>query len=386
MFKNLSMDMNTREGKALWYTITRMSGAWPNAEVTVTVANAEALPDLIRDKVTSYGLYRSMENPTKGTGAVESAPMTIGGKDYANANLGDFVSFLDKIHQVNLDDVQNFEGWYFGGPNWTLAISANMKIEPLDPNTTRNLVLVNRWKIQLRQHSVIFHHLFKNAMSCSSYTSFFPDKKIYTYTDVVTGREIVGELKLPKLMYSVIKLQLAVDHRMTEMPMEALNLSDCNKNVRTFLTKQQDSVLKIDHLRGDGVTYDPQSFATLIFDELVKTNCPNFLDNVKAERAKWIKRPSTFVMPQCIINLTALYTNYKQTGLWDKRAPNHKAQLIAMATHLKEKMNANKSTCRKNPSKPKPAANQSGAGKLSNWLFKDVGPTKCGPNKKNYAW
>ena len=73
-------------------------------------------------------------------------------------------------------------------------------------------------------------------------------------------------------------------------------------------------------------------------------------------RAKWIKRPSTFDMPQCIINLKALYTNYKHTGLWDKTVPNHKAQLIDLATHLKEKMNANKSTCRKNPSKPKPAA------------------------------
>ena len=42
-FDNLSMDMNTREGKALWYTITRIPGACPNAGVAVTVANAEAL-------------------------------------------------------------------------------------------------------------------------------------------------------------------------------------------------------------------------------------------------------------------------------------------------------------------------------------------------------
>ena len=40
-------------------------------------------------------------------------------------------------------------------------------------------------------------------------------------------------------------------------------------------------------------------------------------------------------MPQCIINLTALYTNYKHTGLWDKTVPNHKAHLIALATHFK---------------------------------------------------
>ena len=67
---------------------------------------------------------------------------------------------------------------------------------------------MNRQKIQLRQHSVIFHHLFKNAVSRSSYTSFFPDKNMYTYTNVVTGREIVGGLMLLKLMYAVIKPQL----------------------------------------------------------------------------------------------------------------------------------------------------------------------------------
>ena len=91
-FENLSTDMNTREGKALWYTITRMSGTCPKAGVSVTVENAGALQYLIRDKVTSYGLNRSMDILTTGTGAVEFAPKTIGGKDYANANLGNFVS------------------------------------------------------------------------------------------------------------------------------------------------------------------------------------------------------------------------------------------------------------------------------------------------------
>ena len=61
-FDNLSTDMNTREGKALWHTITRMPGAWNKAGVAFTVANTESLQDLIRDKVTSYGLDRSMDN------------------------------------------------------------------------------------------------------------------------------------------------------------------------------------------------------------------------------------------------------------------------------------------------------------------------------------
>ena len=91
-------------------------------------------------------------------------------------------------------------------------------------------------------------------------------------------------------------------------------------------------------------------------------------------------------MSQCIIDLTALYTNYKHTGLWDKTFPNQKAQLISLATHFKEKMDFNKSTRKKNPSKPNPVANQIGDRKLGKWLFKDVRPTLRGPDKKNYAW
>ena len=90
-----------------------------------------------------------------------------------------------------------------------------------------------------------------------------------TYNDVVTGMEIVGGLTLLKLMYAVIKSQLVVYHRTTEMSMEALTLSDCNNNVRIFLTREQGTALEIDHLRGDGVTYGPQRFATLVFDKLV---------------------------------------------------------------------------------------------------------------------
>ena len=81
-----------------------------------------SLQDLIRDKVTPYGLDRSMYIPTTGTGAVVPAPKNIGGKDYENANLGNFVSFLDKIHQVNLVDVRSFKEWYFGSPNSKLSV------------------------------------------------------------------------------------------------------------------------------------------------------------------------------------------------------------------------------------------------------------------------
>ena len=91
-------------------------------------------------------------------------------------------------------------------------------------------------------------------------------------------------------------------------------------------------------------------------------------------------------MLQWSINLTALYTNYKHTGLWDKMVPNHKAQLISLTTQFKEKIDAEKSTRNKKPRIINPAANQSGARKLGKWLFEDVRPTLRGPDKKNYAW
>ena len=100
----------------------------------------------------------------------------------------------------------------------------------------------------------------------------------------------------------------------------------------------------------------------------------------------WPETPSRFDIPQCIIYLTDLYTNYKHTGLWDKTVPNQKAQLIALATHFKDNMDSEKSTRKKKPSKSNPAATQRGARKLGRWIFEDVGPTMRGPDKKNYAW
>ena len=84
-----------------------------------------------------------------------------------------------------------------------------MKIDSLDSNAIGNLGLVILQKIQLCQHSVIFHHMFKNAVYRSSYTYFSLNKKMYTYTDVVTVREIVIGLTLLKLMYVVINPQIA---------------------------------------------------------------------------------------------------------------------------------------------------------------------------------
>ena len=102
-----------------------------------------------------------------------------------------------------------------------------------------------------------------------------------------------------------------------------------------------------------------------------------------AERAKWIKSPKTFDMPQCIIDITKLYTNYKHTGLWDQTVQTQKAQMMALATHLKETY---KQAAKK--AKPKPSKTPTGTGrpKLGKWVFENVGQSFTGPDGNDYDW
>ena len=94
-------------------------------------------------------------------------------------------------------------------------------------------------------------------------------------------------------------------------------------------------------------------------------------------------------MPQCITDLTRLYTNYKHTGLWDETAPNPKVQLIALATQLWKKIKANKDG--KGGSGKPDKQGKAGEGKtpdkksnLAKWLFKNVGASLSAPDGKNY--
>ena len=69
--------------------------------------------------------------------------------------------------------------------------------------------------------------------------------------------------------------------------------------------------------------------------------------------------------------------------MWDKTVPNHKAQLIALATHLKDQMDAKKAARKTRPHKPESGSARPNLGK---WLFNNIGPTLRGPDKKDYAW
>ena len=89
-------------------------------------------------------------------------------------------------------------------------------------------------------------------------------------------------------------------------------------------------------IRKDGTKYDEQRFNTLIFDALKNTKCADFLTDVKTMQSQWIKQPEKFDAQQSISDLTNLYTNYKSTGIWDAQGIDSQAQIIALATALKQ--------------------------------------------------
>ena len=57
---------------------------------------------------------------------------------------------------------------------------------------------------------------------------------------------------------SVIKPQLAINHRAKERELEELTLAKLGNDVRNYLTNMQDNRKEIDALRKEGVKFDEQ--------------------------------------------------------------------------------------------------------------------------------
>ena len=73
--------------------------------LSLATANSEVLADLFKDHAGQFGLDRIVMVPTSGTGDLQTAPLTIEGKEYHNVNLGDYVNILKEPHKLTLDDV-----------------------------------------------------------------------------------------------------------------------------------------------------------------------------------------------------------------------------------------------------------------------------------------
>ena len=90
----------------------------------------------------------------------------------------------------------------------------------------------------------------------------------------------------------------------------------------------------------------------LTFEQLIKTRCSDFLEDVKRQRSEWIKDSGTFDSVQFWVDMINLYTNYKATGEWDKNNFSSQQSIIALATALANELEKNKSNKGNNTGDP----------------------------------
>ena len=127
---------------------------------------------------------------TSGTGAVETVPCTIEGKEYHNVYLGDYVNILKEPHKLTLDNVCNCLTWIMGNKTSSLTIPAevNMIIKASNPTKPGKVGLTNKHRNLLRQYSGMLNFIIKNHIQLTSYTSLNPKYSMSEYKDKVSRR------------------------------------------------------------------------------------------------------------------------------------------------------------------------------------------------------
>ena len=192
-------------------------------------------------------------------------------------------NLLKDIHALTTDHVRAYSGWYVVNNNSTLTTSTDMVIKAINPNAAGNLGLVNQHKIRLRRITVILYFTFKNNVTRTSYTSSQPNKDKFVYKDNITGREITCGLTLLNMAMTVMKPQLVVNHRGKQRDLEELTLAKSGNNDPAYLTNMQEKRKKIDALLKDNVKFYYQRWLKLTFEQLIKTGCSGFLEDVKRQ-------------------------------------------------------------------------------------------------------
>ena len=123
------MDADKKYEKYQWAVVTNiMDGC---KLVTTNVENAKNMMELFKDWQTQFGLYPLLMVPTTGTGAIKSIPRTIYGEDCWYADITDFKSVIVNIHELSLDQVRAWYGWFMGREYQEPWISDNMAIKDI---------------------------------------------------------------------------------------------------------------------------------------------------------------------------------------------------------------------------------------------------------------
>ena len=160
-----------------------------------------------------------------------------------------------------------------------------MIIKAIDPNKLGNVGLINHEKIRNRQFSSAFNLILKEHLERSSLISLNPRKAMFTYTDVVTGHKVdCGLIKL-WFFLNIVKPELVVDYREHKMKLEALTLRACGNNVQTFLMTMETMNIHINSMISDKEEFSDQRFNTIMFNQMLKTICKDFLINFKKARS-----------------------------------------------------------------------------------------------------
>ena len=93
--------------------------------ISATVEHAKKILDLFKDSSVQFRLYNIMNIPTSRIGAVHATPQTIVGTDHWNADVRNYINILMSYHQMSLDKVRAFSGWFMGNKTSTLTKSSN---------------------------------------------------------------------------------------------------------------------------------------------------------------------------------------------------------------------------------------------------------------------
>ena len=146
-FDTTMINMTTKEGRTLWFYITKPPNDW--TPCAVTVSNAELILDLFKDKCVSYGLDDVLNVPTTVTGKEAPLPREVAGIYYWNTDLSWEQSLLTKLHHFLVTQVRTFSKWVIGGEGSELKVSNDMAIKAINPSKAGNIGLVNQRKIRL---------------------------------------------------------------------------------------------------------------------------------------------------------------------------------------------------------------------------------------------
>ena len=135
--------MKTKEGKYWWHFNTKTIEGWKKDGISATIKHTDKILDLFKDCSVQFRLDNTMNTPTSRTGAVHTNPRTILGVYHWNADVRDYINTLTSYHQMSLDQVCAFSGWFIGNKMSSLTKSSDMKTNATNPNEAGNIGLVN---------------------------------------------------------------------------------------------------------------------------------------------------------------------------------------------------------------------------------------------------